>query len=116
MIRVGAVTETELRERMHRVEDAVQATRAALQEGILPGGGVALLNAQAAIDTDGPRRPTRRPAPRSCAARSRSRSARSPPTPASSPSVVVGTVRGLEPGEGLDAATGVVRRISSRRA
>ena len=55
VIKVGAPTETELRERRHRVEDAVQATRAARTEGILPGGGVALLNAQAAIDVDRPR-------------------------------------------------------------
>ena len=53
VIRVGATTETELAERMHRVQDAVQATRAALHEGILPGGGVALLNAEAAIETAG---------------------------------------------------------------
>ena len=52
VIRVGAATETELAERMHRVQDAVQATRAALHEGILPGGGVALLNA-AGGDRDG---------------------------------------------------------------
>ena len=53
VIKVGAPTETELRERRHRVEDAVQATRAARTEGILPGGGVALLHAQAAIDAAG---------------------------------------------------------------
>ena len=53
VIRVGAATETELAERMHRVQDAVQATRAALHEGILPGGGVALLNA-AGGDRDRP--------------------------------------------------------------
>ena len=54
-IRVGAATETELAERMHRVQDAVQATRAALHEGILPGGGVALLHAHGAIDDGRPR-------------------------------------------------------------
>jgi chaperonin GroEL len=46
VIKVGAATETELKERKHRVEDALSATRAALEEGIVPGGGVALLNAQ----------------------------------------------------------------------
>ncbi len=46
VIKVGAATETELRERKHRVEDALSATRAALEEGIVPGGGVALLHAQ----------------------------------------------------------------------
>ena len=45
VIKVGAATETELKERKHRVEDALSATRAAVEEGILPGGGVALLNA-----------------------------------------------------------------------
>jgi chaperonin GroEL len=51
VIKVGAATETEMKEKKHRVEDAVQATRAALEEGIVPGGGVALLNASTAIDT-----------------------------------------------------------------
>ena len=52
MIKVGAATETEMKEKKHRVEDAVQATRAALEEGIVPGGGVALLNAVKAIKSD----------------------------------------------------------------
>jgi chaperonin GroEL len=51
VIKVGAATETEMKEKKHRVEDAVQATRAALEEGIVPGGGVALLNASTSIDT-----------------------------------------------------------------
>lgn len=50
VIRVGAATETELKEKKHRVEDAVSATRAAVEEGIVPGGGVALINAVAALD------------------------------------------------------------------
>ena len=45
VIRVGAATETELKEKKHRVEDALSATRAAVEEGIVPGGGVALINA-----------------------------------------------------------------------
>jgi len=49
VIRVGAATETELKEKKHRVEDALSATRAAVEEGIVPGGGVALVNALAAI-------------------------------------------------------------------
>ena len=49
VIKVGAATETELKERKHRVEDALSATRAAVEEGILPGGGVALLNALPAL-------------------------------------------------------------------
>jgi chaperonin GroEL len=49
VIKVGAATETELKERKHRVEDALSATRAALEEGIVPGGGVALLHAQQSV-------------------------------------------------------------------
>ena len=49
LIKVGAATETELKEKKHRVEDALSATRAALEEGIVPGGGVALLKAQSAV-------------------------------------------------------------------
>ena len=49
VIQVGAATETELRERKHRVEDAVAATKAAVEEGIVPGGGSALLHATAAL-------------------------------------------------------------------
>src|SRR5215211_6094361 len=52
VVKVGAATETEMKEKKHRVEDAVQATRAALEEGIVPGGGVALLNAASAIKID----------------------------------------------------------------
>src|SRR6476620_2834812 len=52
VVKVGAATETEMKEKKHRVEDALQATRAALEEGIVPGGGVALLNAQDAIVLD----------------------------------------------------------------
>ena len=48
--KVGAATETELKERKHRVEDAVQATRAAVEEGIVSGGGVAYLNALSVLD------------------------------------------------------------------
>jgi chaperonin GroEL len=53
VVKVGAATETEMKEKKHRVEDALQATRAALEEGIVPGGGVALLSAIAAIKLDG---------------------------------------------------------------
>jgi chaperonin GroEL len=50
IIRVGAATETELKEKKHRVEDALSATRAAVEEGIVPGGGVALINAMETLD------------------------------------------------------------------
>jgi chaperonin GroEL len=52
VVKVGAATETEMKEKKHRVEDALQATRAALEEGIVPGGGVALLNAVSSINLD----------------------------------------------------------------
>jgi chaperonin GroEL len=52
VVKVGAATETEMKEKKHRVEDALQATRAALEEGIVPGGGVALLEATAAVKLD----------------------------------------------------------------
>ena len=52
VVKVGAATETEMKEKKHRVEDALQATRAALEEGIVPGGGVALLEATSAVTVD----------------------------------------------------------------
>ena len=83
VVKVGAATETEMKEKKHRVEDALQATRAALEEGIVPGGGVALLAAQDALKLDAIEDADERRAPRSSFARSRSRSVRSPRTPAS---------------------------------
>jgi chaperonin GroEL len=53
VVKVGAATETEMKEKKHRVEDALQATRAALEEGIVPGGGVALLQASSAVSMNG---------------------------------------------------------------
>src|SRR5947209_11260873 len=52
VVKVGAATETEMKEKKHRVEDALQAARAALEEGVVPGGGVALLNAVDASKLD----------------------------------------------------------------
>src|SRR2546421_4716487 len=52
VVKVGAATETEMKEKKHRVEDALQATRAALEEGIVPGGGIALLAAVDAVKVD----------------------------------------------------------------
>ncbi len=52
VVKVGAATETEMKEKKHRVEDALQATRAALEEGIVPGGGVALLQATSSVKVD----------------------------------------------------------------
>jgi chaperonin GroEL len=52
VVKVGAATETEMKEKKHRVEDALEATRAALEEGIVPGGGVALVNAADSVRAD----------------------------------------------------------------
>jgi len=50
VVKVGAATEVELKEKKHRIEDALSATRAAIEEGIVPGGGVALIRAEAVLD------------------------------------------------------------------
>ena len=102
VIKVGAATETELKERKHRVEDALSATRAAVEEGILPGGGVALLNALPALkklkmkgdEATGVamlRRALEEPL--RCIAENSGREA----------SVVINEVRGSKPGIGYDA-------------
>jgi chaperonin GroEL len=106
VVKVGAATETEMKEKKHRVEDALQATRAALEEGIVPGGGVALLNAQDAIDTkaltDGDE---------STGAEIIRRALEEPMRQIAQNSgfegsVVVNTIRGMKTGEGLNAETG----------
>ena len=76
VVKVGAATETEMKEKKHRVEDALQATRAALEEGIVPGGGVALMLAAKAIDVDGRRRRGHRRAHHQARARGAAPSAR----------------------------------------
>ena len=74
VINVGAATETEMKEKKARVEDALHATRAAVEEGIVPGGGVALIRAQKALKEPQARRDaTSRSASTSSVARSRSR-------------------------------------------
>ena len=84
VIKVGAATEVELKEKKHRIEDAVSTTKAAIEEGVVPGGGVALLRAQVAVLERAEKlRATRRPGPASWPGRWRSRSSRSPSTPAS---------------------------------
>ena len=95
-----------MKEKKHRVEDALQATRAALEEGIVPGGGVALLNAQDAIDARLLRR-RRRADGRTIIQRSLEAPIRQiADNSGFEASVVVEKVRGLKPGEGLNAADG----------
>jgi len=106
VVKVGAATETEMKEKKHRVEDALQATRAALEEGIVPGGGVALLNAQDAISSDGYANEDER-----TGAQIIRRALEEPLRQIAQNSglegaVVIEKVRGLKPGEGLDAETG----------
>src|SRR6202789_2974111 len=106
VVKVGAATETEMKEKKHRVEDALQATRAALEEGVVPGGGVALLNAQAGLGVETLEDPDEK-----TGARIIYRSLEEPvrqiaENSGEEGSVVVNTVRGLKAGEGLNAATG----------
>jgi chaperonin GroEL len=105
VIKVGAATEVELKEKKHRIEDAVQTTKAAVEEGIVPGGGVALLTAQAALDKldlEGDE---------ATGARLVRRGLEEPIKQIAENAgleggVVVEKVRGLGNGQGLDAATG----------
>jgi chaperonin GroEL len=106
VVKVGAATETEMKEKKHRVEDALQATRAALEEGIVSGGGVALLNAQDAIKLDDYEDDDERTGAsiiqRSLEAPMRQIAENS----GFEASVVIERVRGLKPGQGLNAASG----------
>jgi chaperonin GroEL len=108
VVKVGAATETEMKEKKHRVEDALQATRAALEEGIVPGGGSALLVAQKAIELDGFTIPDER-----TGALIVSRALEEPLRQLSENaglegSVVVNDVRKAKKGHGLDGVTGEI--------
>jgi chaperonin GroEL len=106
VVKVGAATETEMKEKKHRVEDALQATRAALEEGIVPGGGVALLNADGALDLDSYDDPDEQ-----TGAKIIKRALEEPVRQIAENSglegsVVVNKVKELKPGEGLNVETG----------
>jgi chaperonin GroEL len=108
VVKVGAATETEMKEKKHRVEDALQATRAALEEGIVPGGGVALLVAQKALNVDAIELPDEQ-----TGARIVYRALEEPLRQISENaglegSVVVNDVRKAKKGQGLNAATGEI--------
>ncbi|MBB4661180.1 chaperonin GroEL [Conexibacter arvalis] len=108
VVKVGAATETEMKEKKHRVEDALQATRAALEEGIVPGGGVALLQSADAIDLDAIAEGDER-----TGAKIILRSLEEPLRQIShnaglEGSVVVNDVRKAKKGHGLNAATGEI--------
>ncbi len=105
VVKVGAATETEMKEKKHRVEDALQATRAALEEGIVPGGGVALLNAAHAVDAltlDGDEATGARIVRRSLEEPLRQLAENA----GMEGSVVVGKVAELPHGQGIDVDTG----------
>jgi chaperonin GroEL len=105
VVKVGAATETEMKEKKHRVEDALQATRAALEEGIVPGGGVALLQASAAVTLDGVADDDERTGAR-IVLRALEEPLRQLANNAGlEGSVVVNDVRKAKPGEGLNAQT-----------
>ena len=107
VVKVGAATETEMKEKKHRVEDALQATRAALEEGIVPGGGVALLQSADAIKLDGLEDDERTGA--RIILRALEEPLRQIATNAGlEGSVVVNDVRKAKKGHGLNAATGEI--------
>ena len=108
VLKVGAATEVELKEKKHRIEDAVSTTKAAIEEGVVPGGGVALLRAQAAVDkvADSLK------GDEATGARLVSKSLEAPlkqiaENAGMEGGVVVEKVRNLSGAEGLNAATGV---------
>jgi chaperonin GroEL len=107
VVKVGAATETEMKEKKHRVEDALQATRAALEEGIVPGGGVALLRASSAVKLDDYSDDERTGA--QIVLRALEEPLRQIAHNAGlEGSVVVNDVRKAKKGEGLNAATGEI--------
>jgi chaperonin GroEL len=107
IIRVGAATEVELKEKKHRIEDAVQTTKAAVEEGVVPGGGVALLRAQQAVLAEA----NKLDGDESTGAKMVSRALEEPLKQIAvnagyEGGVVVEKVRQLKGAEGLNAATG----------
>ena len=113
VVKVGAATETEMKEKKHRVEDALQATRAALEEGIVPGGGVALLNAadkvkESLLDSlEGDERTGAK-----IVLRALEEPLRQLATNAGlEGSVVIQSVRSAKPGQGLNVDTGEVEDL-----
>jgi len=108
IIKVGAATEVELKEKKHRIEDAVQTTKAAVEEGVVAGGGVALLRAQTKVEDAA----TKLDGDEATGARMVARALEEPIKQIAlnagmEGGVVVEKVRGLKGNEGLNAATGV---------
>src|SRR6201989_1022859 len=106
VVKVGAATETEMKEKKHRVEDALQATRAALEEGIVAGGGTALLVAQTAINVDATGIDDEKTGLRIVLRALEEPVRQIAENSGEEGSGVVNTLRGMKAGEGLNAATG----------
>src|SRR5205823_413413 len=111
VVKVGAATETEMKEKKHRVEDALQATRAALEEGIVPGGGVALLSAQKAIKSDALSDPDERTGAKIVYRALEEPLRQIAENSGLEGSVVVNDVRKAKKGQGLNAATGEIEDL-----
>ncbi|HWE10688.1 MAG TPA: chaperonin GroEL [Solirubrobacteraceae bacterium] len=108
VVKVGAATETEMKEKKHRVEDALQATRAALEEGIVPGGGVALLVAQKALNVEAIELPDEQTGARIVVRALEEPLRQIAENAGLEGSVVVNDVRKAKKGQGLNAATGEI--------
>ncbi|HWH93784.1 MAG TPA: chaperonin GroEL [Baekduia sp.] len=106
VVKVGAATETEMKEKKHRVEDALQATRAALEAGIVPGGGVALLEATSAINLDAISDEDEKTGAKIVLRALEEPLRQIAENAGHEGSVVVNDVRKGKPGHGLNAATG----------
>jgi chaperonin GroEL len=111
VVKVGAATETEMKEKKHRVEDALQATRAALEEGIVPGGGVALLQAGAAVSVDGGVDDDEKTGARIVLRALEEPLRQLAENAGLEGSVVVNEVRNAKPGYGLNAATNKIEDL-----
>jgi chaperonin GroEL len=108
VVKVGAATETEMKEKKHRVEDALQATRAALEEGIVPGGGVALLTAQGAVNLEAFEDSDERTGAKIVRRALEEPMRQIAENAGLEGSVVVNDVRKADKGQGLNAATGEI--------
>ena len=111
VVKVGAATETEMKEKKHRVEDALQATRAALEEGIVPGGGVALLAATKAVKVDAIEIDDERTGARIVLRALEEPLRQIAENSGLEGSVVVNDVRKAKAGQGLNAATGEIEDL-----
>jgi chaperonin GroEL len=107
VVKVGAATETEMKEKKHRVEDALQATRAALEEGIVPGGGVALLSAVGSIKLDGFGDPDERTGAQIVVRALEEPIRQLADNAGLEGSIVIDRIRNSEKGRGLNVETGV---------